>query len=179
MNEDKPVAKGEARDKVDKITENVGMHPIGATVGAVGGAVAGAIGGLAAGPVGSLAGAVGGAVLGGAMGSSSGNIDPDVDLAAHKAYWSENYTRRPYVPAGASFDDYEPAYRYGSDAYLRGDRQRGWDDVEPELSSGWEAARGSSKLSWDDAKHAVRDAWERSSNAAEQALPGDADQDGR
>jgi hypothetical protein len=166
MNEDKPAAKGEPRDKVEKITENVGMHPIGATIGAVGGAVAGAIGGLAAGPVGSVAGAVGGAVLGSAMGSSSGNIDPDVDLAAHQAYWSENYTRRPYVPAGASFDDYAPAYRYGSDAYLRGDRQRGWDDVEPELGSGWDRARGSSTLSWENAKHSVRDAWERLSNAA-------------
>jgi hypothetical protein len=184
MNEDKPVAKGDpkerAREKVKQtIEENIGTHPLGATVGAIGGAVAGAIGGMAAGPVGSLAGAVGGAVLGGALGASSGNLAPDVDTAAHDAYWRENYASRPYVAAGTAFDDYEPAYRYGSASYLRAGRPRPWAEVETELAGGWDSARGNSRFGWQEAKHAVRDAWERLHDAAERALPGDADGDGR
>jgi hypothetical protein len=79
------------------------------------------------------------------------------------------------VNAGASFDDYRPAYRYG--LYARGhhgDRQ--WDDsLESDLGRDWDRHRGASKLSWDNAKHAVRDAW----HSLERVMPGDTDRDGR
>jgi hypothetical protein len=159
MNEDKPVAKGDRKERVKQtIVENVGMHPLGATVGAIGGAVAGAVGGMAAGPVGSLVGAVGGAVLGSALGSASSIDAPGVDTEALAAYWRENYASRPYVAAGAGYDDYEPAYRYGSAAYLRDERSRSWDETE--LSSGWDSAKGESRFGWEEARPAVRDAWE-------------------
>jgi len=161
MNEDKPTAKGTPDDKVTGTAkEKLGTHSLGATVGAVGGAVAGAIGGTAAGPLGSLAGAVGGAVLGGAAAAATGTTAA-LDTGEHDAYWSDNYTSRPYVPAGADYGDYEPAYHYGTQAYLQSDRPRAWDEVEADLRSGWESAKGSSRLAWEQARLAVRDAWER------------------
>lgn len=163
MNEDKPAARGERRDKVaDEAEEKLGTHPLGSTAGAVGGAVAGAVTGLAAGPVGSVAGAVGGAVLGAGLGASStGGTAPVVDTSPHEAWWREHYASRPYVPAGAAYDDYEPAYRYGIERYMQTDRPREWNEVEDEMADGWPAAKGRSRLGWEEAKHAVRDAWER------------------
>jgi hypothetical protein len=176
MKDDKPTAKGTPDDKVtDTAKEKVGTHSLGATVGAVGGAVAGAIGGLAAGPVGSLAGAVGGAVLGGAAAAATGITQPQ-DTSEHEAYWRANYAGRKYVPAGADFSDYEPAYRYGTQAYVQSDRPRTWDEVEADLRSGWESAKGSSPLGWEQAHPAVRDAWERMHNPADR-VNRDADPD--
>jgi hypothetical protein len=34
-------------------------------------------------------------------------------------------------------------------------------------------------MEWEHAKHATRDAWHRVGNAAERAIPGDSDRDGR
>jgi hypothetical protein len=159
MNEDKPAAKEAPRSPLP-VEEKIGTHPLGATTGAIGGAIAGAVAGLAAGPVGSLVGLVGGAVLGGALGASS-DTGPVIDIAAQEKYWCENFESRPYVPDGASFDDYGPAYRYGIQRYVRSDRPREWGEVEPEMAAGWASAKGESRLSWDEAAPAVRDAWER------------------
>lgn len=63
-----------------------------------------------------------------------------------------------YAGAGGSYDDYEPAYRYGSSL---GERYRGrrWDDIEPDVRRGWESQyRGSA---WENFKDAVRHGWER------------------
>ena len=101
-------------------------------------------------------------------------IDPD----AEDMYWRENYSSRPYVQSGASYDDYGPAYRHGVDAYSRyPDRQ--FDEVEPDLGRDWGRARGSSSLEWERAKSASRDAWQRLSDTVERATPGDSDRDGR
>ena len=101
------------------------------------------------------------------MGSS---LDPNVE----DAYWRENYTTRPYVTKGSSYEDYRDAYRYGWES--RANRADGrFDDVSNDLERGWEKARSKSKLSWEQAKHAVKDAWHR----LEGALPGDFDKDGR
>jgi hypothetical protein len=101
-------------------------------------------------------------------------IDPD----AEDKYWRENYSSRPYVQSGASYDDYGPAYRHGVDAYSRyPDRQ--FDEVEPDLGRDWGRARGSSALEWERAKSASRDAWQRLSDTVERATPGDSDRDGR
>ena len=167
MNEDRPAAKGERRDpqkpdpdKPDPVTEQVGSHSLGAAGGALGGAAAGAISGIAAGPVGSLVGAVAGAVLGGAAGASTGGVS-DFDVAPHDEWWRAHYADRPYVAPGTVYDDYAPAYRFGTLAYARTDRAREWDEVQDELAAEWEAERGESHLSWDQARDAVRDAWNR------------------
>jgi hypothetical protein len=146
----------------DTLEQKLGTHPIGASAGAVGGIVAGAAIGAAAGPVGSLVGAVAGAALGSGAGASASEAQsPMVESSTHDTYWRDNYAARPYIPSGANYDDYEPAYRYGTQAYLRTDHPRAWDEVEAELKSGWDDARGRSRLRWEDARHAVRDAWIR------------------
>ena len=145
----------------------------GAVGGVAGGATAGALAGGVTGPVGAAIGAAVGAVAGAVMGRSI-----KVDPVAEDSYWRENYTTRPYARPGATYDDYQPAYRYGLDSHARFPN-RSFDDVEPELSRDWGSARGQSSLDWENAKHASRDAWERVSNAAERAIPGDSDRDGR
>jgi hypothetical protein len=185
MNSDKPSAKGEARDaNRDPLSGTPGSHPIGTGVGAaIGGAAAaagtaaatGAAAGTVAGPVGTVVGAAIGAVVGGLAGKA---VAEKIDPTAEDTYWRENYSTRPYVAAGSGYDDYGPAYRYGVESYGMHDG-RSFDEVEPELSSGWDRARGTSGLDWNDAKHASRDAWQHISDAGERAVPGDSDGDGR
>jgi hypothetical protein len=100
------------------------------------------------------------------------------DPAVEDAYWRDNYSSRPYVSQGASYDDYAPAYRYGADSFSRYPG-RSFEDVEPELGRDWGSARGTSSLEWERAKHATRDAWDRVGDAVERAVPGDSDGDGR
>ena len=145
----------------------------GALGGVAGGAAAGAAVGGMTGPVGALVGAAVGAVAGIVAGKSMANVDP----VAEDAYWRDNYSSRPYVNGG-TYDDYGPAYQYGTNArtkYL----DRSFDDVEADLSRDWSNSRGTSSLQWENAKHASRDAWQRTSYAIERAVPGDSDEDGK
>jgi hypothetical protein len=159
----------------DPITGAPGAHPVGTGVGALaGGAAAGAAAGTVAGPVGTVIGAAAGAIVGGLAGKGvAEKIDPTIE----DAYWRANYRSRPYA-ADRTYDDLGPAYRYGTDNYVRYPGKT-FDEAEPELARDWANARGTSKLAWDDAKHATRDAWTRLSNRVERALPGDSDGDGR
>ena len=70
--------------------------------------------------------------------------------------WQSNY-----ASTGASYDDYAPAYRYGSE--VRSKYQgRNWDDVEPDLRSDWDRRYGSGNAStWEKMKAAVRSGWDR------------------
>ncbi|KWT96964.1 MULTISPECIES: glycine zipper domain-containing protein [unclassified Variovorax] len=151
----------------------VGAVVGGAAGGVAGGAAAGAAVGGMTGPVGAAVGAAVGAVAG-AIAGRMAKADPEVE----DAYWRDNYTGRPYVESGSSYDDYAPAYRYGVDAYTRYP-DRKFDEVEPELSRDWGTSRGRSSLEWERAKHATRDAWQRLSDNVERAVPGDSDRDGR
>lgn len=160
MNDHQPNQQGAPQARPPSLLETVGTHPLGSAAGAIGGALLGFVGGLAAGPIGSLLGAVGGAVVGGAIGASV-SVGPEIDVAAHDRYWREHYAQRPYVPAGADYADYGPAYRHGSRGYLRRRRPPGWDAAQAGLARGWDAARDGSRLSWQQAEPAVRDAWER------------------
>lgn len=160
----------------DPITDEPGSHPVGTGIGALlGGAAAGAATGTVAGPVGTVVGAAVGAVVGGLAGKG---LAEAIDPTREDAYWRENFTSRPYVNQGSSYDDYGPAYGYGVEAYSKYPG-RSFDDVEPDLSKNWGTTRGDSDLSWDGAKHATRDAWNRVSDAVERAVPGDSDRDGR
>jgi hypothetical protein len=160
----------------DPITGTPGAHPVGTGVGAfVGGAAAGAVTGAVGGPVGSVVGAVVGAVLGGLAGKQvAEGMDPTVE----DAHWREHYASRPYVNSGANYDDYGPAYGYGVSEAAQHPGLT-FEEVEPDLGSGWDKRRGTSSLQWDQAKNATRDAWHRVSNASERALPGDSDRDGK
>lgn len=79
---------------------------------------------------------------------------------------------------GGTYEDYEPAYRYGSD--LGSDRRyrgRSWSEIESDARRDWESRNPSD--AWERFKSAVRRGWERTSDAIERAIPGDSDRDGR
>lgn len=97
-------------------------------------------------------------------------FDPDIE----DAFWRDNYAARPYVQQGTTYDDYRDAYRYGWESRLNRADGR-FEDAANDLERGWDKARAKSKLGWAEVKEAVRDAWHR----VENALPGDADGDGR
>ena len=158
----------------DPITGAPGSHPIGTGVGAAAAGAAGAaigsvvpgIGTAIGGAIGAVVGAVGGGYAGKAVAEA---IDPTTE----DAYWRENHKTRPYA-AGASYDEYRPAYQYGWESRTKYEGRK-FDEVESDLGRDWESRRGSSSLGWEKAKNATRDAWHR----VERALPGDADRDGR
>ena len=65
-----------------------------------------------------------------------------------------------YGNTGRSFEDFQPAYRYGYD--LAGNpqyRDRTWDQVEMDARRSWE--REHQDTLWDDIKDAVREGWMR------------------
>ena len=160
----------------DPITGEPGAHPVGTGIGAaLGGAAAGAATGMVAGPVGVAIGAAVGAVVGGLAGKG---VAESIDPTHEEAYWRDNFTRRPYVASGASFDDYGPAYGYGVRSFAKY-AGRSFNDVESDLAGDWNTARGRSSLNWEGAKSATRDAWDRVANSVERAIPGDSDRDGR
>lgn len=146
----------------DAITGAPGSHPVGTGVGAAGGGAAGAAIGAAvsgpAAPIGAVIGAVVGAVAGGLAGKGAAEA---VNPTHEDDYWRENYSSRPYVEPGHTYDDdYRPAYQYGwSSRAEHSDRK--FEEVENNMQSGWETTKGKSRLGWDKAKHAARDAWDR------------------
>ena len=81
-------------------------------------------------------------------------IAPDIDTH-FRTHWQSNY-----ATSGGRYEDYDPAYRYGS-SMASNDFYRGrpWDDVEPELRSNWESSYPQS--AWDKFKAAVREGWDR------------------
>lgn len=143
----------EARNE-DPISGQPGAHPVGVGVGtAAGGALAGAAAGAVAGPVGAAVGAAIGGVAGGLAGKAVGeNLDPTVELA----YWRENFRTRDYAGSDATFETYEPAYRYGIESSAMGDDMT-FDQAEKDLRKGWT----NQTLDWDRARPAVRDAYQR------------------
>lgn len=183
MNEDKPVARGDMRTPAEReragdlARDPLGTHPIGTAVGGLAGAVAaGAAVGTVAGPIGTAVGAVVGALAGGMTGKAVADM---VDPRAEDEYWRQNWNTRDYADNQYNYDqDYGSAYRYGVDAYGRYPG-RNYDEIESDLSTGWDRARGESRLGWENAKHATRDAWQRVSDTVERATPGDSDRDGK
>ena len=80
--------------------------------------------------------------------------------AAEDAFWRKQYEREGYFQKGMTWDDYEPAYRFGYDWHER-HMGRKFDDVEPDMGRQWDKVKAKSRLAWDNAKHAVRAAWDR------------------
>ena len=79
-----------------------------------------------------------------------------------ESYYRNHYNAT-YSSMGGDYDQYKPAYSYGSqmrnsDLY----RNRPWDDVEPDLRSNWEKQHaGSTGSTWENMKAAVRHGWDR------------------
>ena len=154
----------------DPITGEPGSHPVGVGVGTTGGALAGAAVGSVGGPVGAAVGAVVGGVAGAYAGKG---VAEKIDPTEEGAYWRENHPSQEWGnDPDHTYDDYEPAYRYG---YTQAATSRTkWDENESELENDWEEFKGKSRLQWEKAKHATRAGWHR----VEAKLPGDADGDG-
>lgn len=143
----------------DPISGAPGAHPVGVGVGGTGGALAGAAVGSVAGPIGTLVGGAIGTVAGAAVGKGvAERMDPTVE----DDYWRTEYAARPYYDRAYTYEDYAPAYAYGTE--MRSTHaNRVWDDtLEADMRQGWEAAKAKSRLGWDKAKAAVRDAFDRS-----------------
>jgi hypothetical protein len=147
----------------DPISGTPGAHPVGTGVGAaLGGAAAGAAAGTVVGPVGTIVGAAVGAVVGGLAGKG---VAEAIDPTREDAYWRTNFSGRPYVERGSSYDDYGPAYGFGVDAFSRYPG-RSFDEIEPDLSQRWATGSGASTLRWNGARDAARDAWNRVNGTA-------------
>lgn len=151
----------------DPITGEAGAHPVGTGLGAAGAGAAGAaIGGALGGPIGAVVGAAIGGVGGGLAGKGVAEM---IDPTQEEAYWRDNYRSRDYVEAGLDYDVYDPAYRYGWEAYGRYP-DRTYEDIEPELRKDWDTYRGNrTVLEWDRATYASRDAWDRAKNRVAEA----------
>ena len=150
----------------DPISGQPGAHPLGTGVGAAGvGSVATVGGSVVAGPIGAMVGAVVGSVVGGLAGKvTAEQIDPSFE----ETYWREHYTSRTYVEKGATYEEYQQAYRVGYEGFDRyGNTGRNYSDVEPDLRRDYEASMQGS-LTWEKAKHAVQDAWNRSADSVKQ-----------
>jgi hypothetical protein len=139
----------------DPITHEPGSHPLGVGLGATGGGITGAAIGAAAGPIGAAVGAVAGAVIGGMAGK---DIAESYNPTAEDAYWRENFRTRPYVGPEDTYEQFEPAYRYGWESRME-HAGRTFEEVEPDLQQRWTTA--APDLVWGTARHATRDAWDR------------------
>lgn len=75
----------------------------------------------------------------------------------------QNHFANTYSNAGGSYNDYSPAYSYGTQ--MRGDARyqgRNWDDVESDLRTDWETQNGKGGAStWEKVKAAVRHGWDK------------------
>jgi phage tail tape-measure protein len=158
MKESKAVMEAEAEVDAnrDPISGEPGAHPVGVGVGATGGAAIGGAMGTLAGPIGTVVGAAIGGLVGGLAGKT---VAEGINPTAEDAYWSANYTTRPYVKAGAAYRDYQPAYRFGWEGRSRY-QDLDWDAAEPRLQADWQHM-GETGVNWTHASPAVRDAWER------------------
>ena len=141
----------------DPITDAPGSHPIEAGIGAaVGGAASGMAAGTVAGPVGTAIGAAVGAVVGGYAGKGIGEL---IDPTTEDNWLRENFTTRPYVEEGDTFEDFQHAFRYGAWAESTyGDA--GIDLRDEQLRKDWEESKNSN-MPWTKAKDAIKDAYDR------------------
>ncbi len=93
-------------------------------------------------------------------------VKPSTPTVEHD-YWRQNYTKRPYVQSGASYDEYAPAYQQGWEARQQYAGQN-FEDFEGQVGQDWEKRRGKSKLTWEQAKEAARDSWARTGKLRDQ-----------
>ncbi|MDB5793116.1 MAG: hypothetical protein JWQ80_3140 [Massilia sp.] len=76
-------------------------------------------------------------------------------------YYRDHFTST-YGNTGDKYDDYAPAYSYGSEM-ARNQKYSGrkWDDAENDLRSDWSSRSGSTGSTWEKMKDAVKQGWNR------------------
>jgi hypothetical protein len=146
-------------EKRDPVTGAPHYHPVATGTGAAAGGALGAVAGSIGGPVGAAVGAAVGGLIGGLMGKSAAE-------GYDEGYWRSVYPTEPYFAPEFTFEDYEPAYRYGAGAASR-DAVKTFEEVEPDLMKDWEKYRGASRLTWNQAREATRRAWHRVKHSSE------------
>lgn len=79
------------------------------------------------------------------------------DDSSFRNDWNSNY-----ASLGGTYDDYAPAYRYGSESRSKYSG-RNWDDVESDLRTDWDSRYGTSggPSTWEKFKAAVRHGWDK------------------
>jgi uncharacterized protein (TIGR02271 family) len=76
------------------------------------------------------------------------------DDTAYRSHWTSNY-----ATSGKAYEDYAPAYSFGSDMANQY-RGRQWNDVEGDVRSSWEARNVGGASTWEQFKGAVRHGWD-------------------
>jgi uncharacterized protein (TIGR02271 family) len=80
--------------------------------------------------------------------------------AADEDTYFRNHWTSNYASLGGAYEDYEPAYRYGSAMRASSSYQnRSWDDAENTLRRDWESRYPQS--AWEKFKAAIRHGWDR------------------
>ena len=155
-----------ATDRTEQVSDTVRKTVVdvqnggGATTGGTMGATAG-MAGTTAGMAGSTMGTTGSSmgVTGSMMGTTADNMGATATSADYDDEFRSDWNTR-YATTGGSYDDYAPAYRYGSslgtDTRYKG---RSWDEVESGARSDWQTKYPNS--SWDSFRAAVRHGWEK------------------
>ena len=93
-------------------------------------------------------------------GTATGTTTGVGDWLTEEKYWRDNFASRPYVRTDRGYDYYRPGYRYGFESATRY-RGKQWNEVEPDLRTGWDRFEHRGQSKWEDLKDAVRDAWNR------------------
>ncbi|HJV86492.1 MAG TPA: YsnF/AvaK domain-containing protein [Noviherbaspirillum sp.] len=87
------------------------------------------------------------------------NVGRAADMATDDTDFRRHW-QNAYGPTGGRYEDYDAAYRYGSNmAGTERFRNYRWEDVEPDIRSDWE--RQHPESAWDKVKDAVRYGAER------------------
>jgi uncharacterized protein (TIGR02271 family) len=95
--------------------------------------------------------------LGASGGASAGTMNDDD--AYFRSHWQSTYGA-----SGGRYEDYAPAYTYGSSIASSSQYQnRQWSEVEPQLRNDWESTHP--KGTWEKVKDAVRHGTERVSSS--------------
>jgi len=104
------------------------------------------------------------AAMGNATGFESGSGSSAMGGYGNDDTYYRNHFDTTYATTGASYDEYAPAYSYGSEAARSGRYTNGaWDDIEADLRNDWDSryATGGEPSTWEKMKAAVRHGWER------------------
>jgi len=86
-----------------------------------------------------------------------------IDPAKEQKYWEKHHATQPYADKEIPFDRYVPAYRAGMEAAQKHPGVP-FEEIEPEVSLGYQRGRIGAALPWDHARHAVHAAWAKLSN---------------
>lgn len=98
--------------------------------------------------------------MAGMAGMSSGR-QHSMSMSSQSGHYRGHFQNN-YGSSGGSYDDYAPAYMYGTQ--MRGDSRyagRQWNAVESDLRTDWESRNTGNGSTWEKMKAAVRHGWDR------------------